>query len=601
MRQTEQRPVKNEKKAEGISGTPAETEEKDLILALQKARTHNSCFEKPEGQGAHTDPCFSREYPGGATDEFEIDDGHLPALDLEHFEPDIDEETGIRDEVKGSVRYAWIGAGQCGGGLVKSFYDLGYRKVLAVNTTRRDLDSLDIPQGQKFLMDIGEEGTGRDMERGARAVRQHRQDILHLARQTFGTGIDHIMVCFGAGGGAGGGSVVELIEIAKRYARYIGLKNPSKSVGVVMTLPAAGKVGSPVVAENAYKVSGKLSEMATAGEISPLIIVDNDKINRMCPGLTVKSFWLSINNTVAGLFNIFNRLSALGSRYTSFDPLDYLSIIKSGGCLIMGRTKVKELDDPFSISEAVKKKLEKTLFAGGLDLSTVKACGCIVVGGKGLMANVKGLQDNINYAFDVLSEVTGEATIHRGIYEDGSDCLRVYTIIGGLNSPTARLEQLKSGLYFRPEVVDIEGLPLRERREDILPLAEYFLAKEANTHGRDDKILSSDSAKLLLYYSWPGNVRELAKAMERAHELAADGEIQPDALPFEIIFNDSEIYPKDVLPALDGVRRRIVSKALDLFRGRQDGVARILGIERGRLNHLIEKLNIPVVERNTGS
>jgi len=176
------------------------------------------------------------------------------------------------------------------------------------------------------------------------------------------------MVGFGAGGGTGSGSVVGLIEIAKRYARYIGLKNPDKKVGVVMTLPTVGEASSPLVAENAYNVACELSQMASAGKISPLIIVDNDKINKMYPGMTVKSFWPSINNTVASLFDIFNRLSALSSRYT----------------------------------------------------------------------------DNIDYAFDVLSEITGQATIHRGIYEDGRDCLRVYTIIGGLDSPAARLEELRS-------------------------------------------------------------------------------------------------------------------------------------------------------------
>ena len=61
-----------------------------------------------------------------------------------------------------------------------------------------------------------------------------------------------------------------------------------------------------------------------------------------------------------------------------------------------------------------------------------------------MVGSSKGLQDNIDYAFDVLSEITGRATIHRGIYEDVRDSLRAYTIIGGLDSCTARLEELKS-------------------------------------------------------------------------------------------------------------------------------------------------------------
>jgi tubulin-like protein CetZ len=368
----------------------------------------------------------------------------VPTLDLEHYEPHIKEETGVRDESKGSTRYAWIGAGQCGGRLVKSFYDLGHKKVLAVNMTHHDLDLLNIPDSQKFLMDTGEHGAGKDMEKGARAVQQNQQGILHLARQTFGTQADHIMVCFGAGGGTGSGGVLGLIEVARRYARYIGLTNPNRKVGVVMTLPTVGEASSPLVAENAHKVATTLSEMAASGDISPLIIVDNDKIKKMYPGLTVKSFWPSINSTVASLFDVFNRLSSLNSRYTSFDPVDYRSIMESGGCAIMGLTKVRSLEDPYAVSEAVKENLEKTLLAGGFDLSTAKVAGCIVVGGKKLMAQTKGLQNNIDYAFDVLSEITGRATIHRGIYEDDRDCLRVYTIIGGLDSPRARLEEISS-------------------------------------------------------------------------------------------------------------------------------------------------------------
>ncbi|MHC4310695.1 MAG: AAA-type ATPase lid domain-containing protein, partial [Planctomycetota bacterium] len=562
---------------------------------LDKAGIHNPSVQKPKSQVAQTDRCAVKEYAAKAAGEFEINNGGLPALDLEQYEHHAKEETGVADENKGSISYAWIGAGQCGGRLVKSFYDLGYKKVLAVNTTRRDLDSLDIPQSQKFLMGIGQKVSGRDMERSAQAIQQYRQDIMHLAMRTFGNRVDHIMVCFGAGGGAGSGSVVELINIAKRYARYIGLKNPSKNVGVIMTLPATGKVGSPLVAKNADKVANELSQMAKAGEISPLIIVDNDKVNKMYPGMTAGPLHLRINNTVAGLFDFFNKVSALGSRYTSYDRMDYLSVIESGGCLVMSRTKVDKLDEPYSISVAVKNSLHKTLFAGGLDLSTVKECGCIVVGGKELMAKVKGLQENIDYAFYALSEMTGQATIHRGIYEDNSDSLRVYTVIGGLDSPKSRLEELHTDLYFRPEVFDYEGLLLREQKEDILSLAEYFLTREANFYNREDKILNSDAKNLLLYYSWPGNIHELAKAMERAHELTIGRIIHPVALPFKIIFADPEKYPKHILPIIDKAQRQVIVKALGLFQGQKVSVARILGIKPRRLNYLIEKLNIPLV------
>ena len=222
----------------------------------------------------------------------------IPTLDLEQYEPVFEQELGVEDTVKGSTRYAWLGSGQCGGRLVKSFYDLGYKKVLAVNTTHHDLDLLCIPENQKFLMDMGEKGAGKEIERGDRAIQQYQQEILHLARRTFSTQVDHIMVCFGAGGGTGSGSVMGLIEIAKRYARYVGLKNPNKKVGAIMTLPTVGEAGSPLVAENAYEVGTRLSKLASTGEISPLIIVDNDKI--VVPRAGDKAFLEGLTRALRG-------------------------------------------------------------------------------------------------------------------------------------------------------------------------------------------------------------------------------------------------------------------------------------------------------------
>ncbi|HOK66150.1 MAG TPA: hypothetical protein PK054_10290 [Anaerohalosphaeraceae bacterium] len=366
----------------------------------------------------------------------------IPVLDLERYEVKTVCETGVKDNFVGSTRFAWIGSGQCGGRLVKAFYDLGYKKAIAVNTTYHDLDLLGLPPSQKFLMDIGEKGAGKDMGRGQQAAAQWRQDILHLTRKTFGTEVDHVMVCFGAGGGTGGGSAAELVSIAKDYVYSIGKTEPNKHVGVIMTLPTNGEANSPQVAENAYQVAAELGKMASKGQISPLIIIDNEKISRMYPGKTVREFWPSVNNTVAGMFDIFNRLSSLSSPYTTLDPVDYQSILKAGGCAIMGLTRVEKYKDRFALSSAVKQNLEKTLLSNGFDLSTAKVAGCIVVGGKRMMANTPNLQDNINFAFDVLADLTGKATIHRGIYEDGREALRVYTIIGGLDFPTQRVEEL---------------------------------------------------------------------------------------------------------------------------------------------------------------
>ncbi len=366
---------------------------------------------------------------------------NVPTLELEEYAPQMIEDDSVEDLIGGSTHYAWLGAGQCGGRLVKSFYELGYRKALALNTTHHDLDLLELPNSQKFLMDIGEMGAGKDMSRGQEATQRYQQEIIHLKQKIFGSKVNHIMVCFGAGGGTGSGSALKLVDIAKKYARHVGIENPNKRVGVMLTLPTVGEASSPLVSQNTYRVVSELGQLAQEGKISPLIIIDNEKISKMYPGLTVKNFWSTINNTVAGLFDIFNRLSALSTDYTSFDTVDYHSIMEAGGCAIMGLTKVTEFKDKYAISTAVKHNLQKTLLANGFDLSSAKVAGCIMVGGRKLMENVPGLQDNINYAFDVLSDITGKATVHRGIYEDNKDSLRVYTVIGGLDMPAKRLAE----------------------------------------------------------------------------------------------------------------------------------------------------------------
>ncbi|MGB2630500.1 MAG: hypothetical protein WBD24_02045 [Candidatus Omnitrophota bacterium] len=403
-----------------------------------KPKTRKSTFKK-----SATAKSATRKRAGkSSVDIFES--VNVPTLELEEYEPRMAHEDAVEDVIGGSTHYAWVGSGQCGGRIVKSFYELGYRKSLAVNTTHHDLDLLELPNNQKFLMDIGEMGAGKDMSRGKEAANRYQQEIIHMKGKIFGSQINHIMVSFGAGGGTGSGSATKLVEIAKKYARHIGIGNPDKRVGVVLTLPTVGEASSPLVSQNTYNVVSELGQMAMEGKLSPLVIIDNEKISKMYPGLTVKTFWSTINNTVAGLFDIFNRLSALSSEYTSFDTVDYHSIMEAGGCAIMGLTKVTEIKDKFALSTAVKNNLQKTLLADGFDLASAKVAGCIVVGGRDLMANVPGLQDNINYAFDVLSDITGKATVHRGIYEDNKDSLRVYTIIGGLDLPTRRLAEFKA-------------------------------------------------------------------------------------------------------------------------------------------------------------
>jgi DNA-binding NtrC family response regulator len=150
----------------------------------------------------------------------------------------------------------------------------------------------------------------------------------------------------------------------------------------------------------------------------------------------------------------------------------------------------------------------------------------------------------------------------------------------------------RSDLYYRLNVVTLEVPPLRKRKEDILPLAEYFLTSQAIFYGEQPKTFDSNVKKLLLSYLWPGNVRELSNAIEHAYVLTQGQVIQASALPFEVLLADTPGYPKNQLPTLDEVKRKIITQTLEHTSGRKIAAAKILGVERRKLNRLIEKLNI---------
>ena len=388
------------------------------------------------------------------TEGIGLADLNIPTLDIEDLDLDaIDAEKAetVEDESGGALTYAIIGSGQGGGRIAKAFYDLGYKKCVAFNTAKSDLAYLDLPDEHKFYVDhFGGQGAGKDQEKGRQAYESRNQEIFNKMRQVFGENIDRILVCVGVAGGTGGGSVQTLIDMAKRYFTYVGKDDANERVGVVASLPTTGESASPTVAKNAYNRMTELCVSAANGEFAPLIIIDNDKIKKLYPQLTVKQFWPTLNNTVAGLFHIFNLLATKNSNYTAFDPADYDTIMKSKGCMIFGVTGVKNIEDETSVSIALKQNLEKTLLAGGFDLTTAEGAASIVVGGTKLYEEVPGLMDSIEYGFDTLATLTGGAIIHRGIYEDSSkENLVAYTIVGGLDIPQKRLDELKKFLRIQ--------------------------------------------------------------------------------------------------------------------------------------------------------
>jgi DNA-binding NtrC family response regulator/predicted hydrocarbon binding protein len=137
----------------------------------------------------------------------------------------------------------------------------------------------------------------------------------------------------------------------------------------------------------------------------------------------------------------------------------------------------------------------------------------------------------------------------------------------------------RQDLYYRLKVVELHVPPLRERREDILPLARVLLASAADWVKRKFTGITPSAADQLLRYDWPGNVRELENAMERAVALAPGSRVELEDLPEEIrqAFPRPAATIRTVRP-LEEVEREYIIAALDLNGGNQTRTAEQLKI-----------------------
>jgi Nif-specific regulatory protein len=164
----------------------------------------------------------------------------------------------------------------------------------------------------------------------------------------------------------------------------------------------------------------------------------------------------------------------------------------------------------------------------------------------------------------------------------------------------------REDLYYRLAVFEVHLPPLRERPEDVLPLAESFLEELGPSMPRPAAGISRDAREWLLAYPWPGNVRELRNAIERGILLCDGGLITREHLPAAVGRpeearagngnGNGSAGPKTVLPPggvdLDDIERGYVEKALDQTRGNRSKAARLLGITRAQLYSRLDKYGL---------
>jgi Nif-specific regulatory protein len=168
-------------------------------------------------------------------------------------------------------------------------------------------------------------------------------------------------------------------------------------------------------------------------------------------------------------------------------------------------------------------------------------------------------------------------------------------------------EEIKAGrfredLYYRINIFQITPPPLRQRKEDILALANHFLEKYALKNNKPVPILTPRALDLLMRFDWPGNVRELENEMERAQAMASGGKI----ITCEFLSEKIKILPKEEHAAggeagsgklrdmVIQVEKRMVAEALESCGGNQSKAARALGLSRQGLANKIAAYTIQI-------
>jgi len=192
-----------------------------------------------------------------------------------------------------------------------------------------------------------------------------------------------------------------------------------------------------------------------------------------------------------------------------------------------------------------------------------------------------------------LLRVLQEGEFHR---VGGEQPIRVSVrVISATNRNLADLvtqQKFREDLYYRLCVVPMRVPALRERVQDIAPLAEYFLEEFCSRNNFHPKQIDQETYELLEAYSWPGNARELRNIIERIAILTSQNRLTPDSVPVEIRLSQEAAPRSNLKEARDSAEREHILRALEESSWNVSGAARALGMERTNLHKRIRALGL---------
>jgi two-component system, NtrC family, response regulator HydG len=176
-------------------------------------------------------------------------------------------------------------------------------------------------------------------------------------------------------------------------------------------------------------------------------------------------------------------------------------------------------------------------------------------------------------------------------------------IIAATNKNLANLvadKKFREDLYYRLNTIQIEIPPLRERPDDIMPLANCFISNLCSMEDSEPKKFSNEVEEILKNYSWPGNVRELQNIINRAFFLSSSPLIQKENLPLELASGNKKLNDEFLTPGYKEAKDKIIEKFeleylthhLKLNKGNITKTAENCGLDRRTIHRLINKYNI---------
>ena len=252
---------------------------------------------------------------------------------------------------------------------------------------------------------------------------------------------------------------------------------------------------------------------------------------------------------------------------------------------------------PESLMEGIMFGTAKGGFTGAIDRAGIFEQAN---GGTLLLDEISTMPYNLQ---SKLLRVLQEGTIRRiGGSKDIPVDVRIIATINEKAEDLIEKNKLRQDLYYRLKIIEINISPLRERREDILPLARYFLKIYGEEAGKPPLNFSKEVEELLINYDYPGNTRELQHIIMAGIYLGEDKEIfgkEQLELPEDPIYKTSSYIAEDLKERglakyIDNIEKELIKEALESSRMKLANAAKLLGISRQNLQYKLKKHNIQI-------